>query len=337
MRSLSYLLKVSLVLLFASSVFFAVAVAQTAPQPQAPNKWQTQALREIEELQQKLAQNPNDTAMYYKLGGLYQTLLNWHEAAAAYERATQIKADFANAYYDLGWCYGNLGKYENALQAHQRALAYAGVESFKLKLTKPAAQYAVAWDYYALRQYDEATVAYQQVLNLDPKYQEALYEMGRVQIALGRTNEVLNIAQKLDAYFSRLLTKELELTAPGRPLSPVPENKAGQNQTPTSTTAPPKDASVPPISQSLRPTITYKEKAKYTEPARQNKIQGIVVLNVVFAADGNITRMRVIRGLPYGLTAQALLAAEKIRFTPGVKDGQQVSVRGNLEFSFNLY
>ncbi|MDX2029425.1 MAG: TonB family protein [Blastocatellia bacterium] len=94
---------------------------------------------------------------------------------------------------------------------------------------------------------------------------------------------------------------------------------------------------VQPMSASLRPTILYKEKAKYTEEARQNKIQGTVVLNVVFTAGGSIENIRVVRGLPDGLTEKAIEAAKRIRFQPAVKNGSPVSVRGNLEFTFNLY
>jgi len=94
---------------------------------------------------------------------------------------------------------------------------------------------------------------------------------------------------------------------------------------------------IQPMTASLKPTILYKEKAKYTEEARQNKIQGTVVLSVVFTADGRITGIRVVRGLPDGLTEKAIEAAQKIRFNPAVKNGAPVSVRGSLEFSFNLY
>ncbi|MCI0665856.1 MAG: TonB family protein, partial [Acidobacteria bacterium] len=95
--------------------------------------------------------------------------------------------------------------------------------------------------------------------------------------------------------------------------------------------------SIEPMTNSLKPTILYKEKAKYTEEERQNKIQGIVILNVVFTADARITSVKVVRGLPDGLTEKAIEAAQKIRFQPAVEGGQPVSVRGNLEFSFNLY
>ena len=95
--------------------------------------------------------------------------------------------------------------------------------------------------------------------------------------------------------------------------------------------------SIEPMTASLRPTILYREKAKYTEEARQNKVQGTVMLQVVFHVNGSITDIKVIRGLPDGLTEKAIEAAKKIRFNPAVKNGSPVSVRGQLEFNFNLY
>lgn len=86
----------------------------------------------------------------------------------------------------------------------------------------------------------------------------------------------------------------------------------------------------------LRPQILYQEKAKYTEAARQNRVQGVVVVNVVFTADGRISNPRVVRGLPDGLNEQAILAAQRIKFRPAMKNGQPVSVRMSIEFTFNL-
>ena len=92
-----------------------------------------------------------------------------------------------------------------------------------------------------------------------------------------------------------------------------------------------------PMDISTRPTILYREKASYTQEARDNQIQGIVVLSVVFGTDSQLQDIEVVQGLPYGLNESAIAAAKKLRFEPAVKDGQPVSVRGKLEFSFNLY
>ena len=90
------------------------------------------------------------------------------------------------------------------------------------------------------------------------------------------------------------------------------------------------------MTANLRPKITYRERAEYTKEARDQKVEGTIVLNVEFGADGVIRKIKVERGLPYGLTESAIEAAKALRFEPAIKDGQPISVRGNIEFSFSL-
>jgi len=75
--------------------------------------------------------------------------------------------------------------------------------------------------------------------------------------------------------------------------------------------------------------------ADYTEEARRNKITGTVVLNIVFLASGEVGRIRVVVGLPYGLTEQAMEAAKKIKFKPATLDGRAVDKEKQVEFNFN--
>ena len=60
-------------------------------------------------------------------------------------------------------------------------------------------------------------------------------------------------------------------------------------------------------------------------------------MGVVFGVDGKITGVRIIQDLPYGLTAQAIIAMQKLKFKPAMKDGKPVPVRATLELSFKLY
>ncbi|MEP7270592.1 MAG: TonB family protein [Acidobacteriota bacterium] len=94
---------------------------------------------------------------------------------------------------------------------------------------------------------------------------------------------------------------------------------------------------IPWASGRVSPTIVYKEKARYTEEARQNQIQGTVILRATFSADGRITDIRVVRGLPNGLTENAIQAAQRIRFQPALNNGVPITVRASLEFNFALY
>jgi TonB family protein len=86
----------------------------------------------------------------------------------------------------------------------------------------------------------------------------------------------------------------------------------------------------------VRPKILYREKAEYTQKARDRGIEGKVILLVVFQADGKITGIKVIQGLPDGLTEKAVEAAQKIRFEPAMKDGVPVNVRAKIDYNFSL-
>src|SRR5262249_41498595 len=57
-----------------------------------------------------------------------------------------------------------------------------------------------------------------------------------------------------------------------------------------------------------RPVPLNRPMPTYTEKARQDKVQGIVRINILVAKDGSILRMRAITGLPDGLTYEAYRA-----------------------------
>jgi len=83
--------------------------------------------------------------------------------------------------------------------------------------------------------------------------------------------------------------------------------------------------------------LIRKPEPVYTEKARGEQITGTVVLKCVFAADGTVTNIRVVVGLPGGLTERSIEAARKIKFVPATKDGKPVSMWMQLEYNFNLY
>jgi TonB family protein len=76
---------------------------------------------------------------------------------------------------------------------------------------------------------------------------------------------------------------------------------------------------------------------EYTEAARQKQIKGTVVLRCTLSANGQVTTIQVVEGLPHGLTEMAIAAARKLRFIPAMKDGKYVSVSTQLVYTFNLY
>ncbi len=83
--------------------------------------------------------------------------------------------------------------------------------------------------------------------------------------------------------------------------------------------------------------LLYKQKAQYTDAARQNNVQGTVTLRVTFLASGGIGSISTISGLPHGLTEQAIAAARAIKFQPKTVNGVPQSVTRPVSFSFNIY
>lgn len=83
--------------------------------------------------------------------------------------------------------------------------------------------------------------------------------------------------------------------------------------------------------------ILAKPKPSYTDSARQNQVQGTVILRVTFLASGQIGSISVVKGLPNNLTEQAIVAARSIRFEPAKNNGIAQTLTKQVEYSFSIY
>ncbi len=82
--------------------------------------------------------------------------------------------------------------------------------------------------------------------------------------------------------------------------------------------------------------ILSKPNPIYTQEARELKIEGEVLLEVVFAAAGQLRVVRVERGLGHGLDEAAVRAAQQIRYKPALRDGQPYDSVATLHVRFQL-
>jgi TonB family protein len=82
--------------------------------------------------------------------------------------------------------------------------------------------------------------------------------------------------------------------------------------------------------------IISKPVPSYTPEARAQRIEGEVLLEVVFEASGKLRVLRVVRGLGHGLDDAAVRAAEQIRFKPALKDGQPSDSTAVVHIIFQL-
>lgn len=82
--------------------------------------------------------------------------------------------------------------------------------------------------------------------------------------------------------------------------------------------------------------ITYKPKPAYTNEARQLHIEGDVLLEVTFGADGQLRVVRIVRGLGHGLDESARTAAQQIKFKPAARNGQPTDSTAMVHIVFQL-
>lgn len=74
----------------------------------------------------------------------------------------------------------------------------------------------------------------------------------------------------------------------------------------------------------------------YTQEARDLKLEGEVLLQVMFAAKGQLRVLQVQRGLGHGLDEAAVRAAQQIRYKPALRDGQPYDSVATLHVRFQL-
>ncbi len=82
--------------------------------------------------------------------------------------------------------------------------------------------------------------------------------------------------------------------------------------------------------------ILSKPDPVYPAEARRLRIEGVVVLDVIFQANGRVRVVRVVRGLGHGLDRSAVQAAEHIRFRPARRDGRPVDSEAIAKIVFRL-
>ncbi len=82
--------------------------------------------------------------------------------------------------------------------------------------------------------------------------------------------------------------------------------------------------------------ITFKPQPVYTDEARSLKLEGEVLLEVMFGANGTLHVNRVVRGLGHGLDETAIAAANKMRFKPAARMGQPVDSTAVVHVSFQM-
>jgi TonB family protein len=118
------------------------------------------------------------------------------------------------------------------------------------------------------------------------------------------------------------------------PVETKPAVRAGGFDSSTVPAAPPQRQM-----EQVRPTeveILLKPRPAYTEEARRLKIEGEVLVKILFAASGDVKVLGVEKGLGHGLDEAAVQAAANIRFKPAKRGGVAVDSTAVARITFQL-
>jgi len=106
---------------------------------------------------------------------------DYARAVPYFERAVEADPNYAEAWYQAGFCYGVLGRHAEALRASKTAA--------RLRPEWAASFVNIGASSYALGQYKEALEAYRQAVRLDENNPDTQYSIGLVFGKMSRPDE----------------------------------------------------------------------------------------------------------------------------------------------------
>ena len=129
-----------------------------------------------------------ETWAWNGLGNVYTDLGRYEEAIAAYQKAIELDPKFTWPWNNLGTVYDDLGRYEEAIAAYQKAI------ELDPQFTWPWNNLGTVYD--DLGRYEEAIAAYQKAIELDPQFAAPWNGLGNVYYQQGRREEAIQAYQQ---------------------------------------------------------------------------------------------------------------------------------------------
>ena len=297
----------------------------------------------IRALQDSVGKNKTDADAWYYLGLALNRIGDPKEARKAFERVIKLRPTFADGHLGLAYSLFRLNKLKEAVSVVKPVVNTTSAGE--------TAHYILGA--VALRQGSPSTALQEAdaALKVKPNYPPALLlksqalfslYLDRVTSSAEKPERDANAKEDLmpDAYsYARAaaesLAKYIELQKDDKDIAVWREQletlRAYAHERPSD------DKAVASKDLTTKAKVIRKPEPQYTGVARSNSVTGTVVLRAIFGSDGNVRNIRVVMGLPDGLTEAAIAAARRIKFLPATKNGRAVSMYVQLEYNFNLH
>ena len=278
--------------------------------------------------------SPREGAGYLQAAGFYNRQGNFEKTMDALSRWAALDPQNPEAHYTIATYYWE--------KAYRDVGLSDGEKRTYIEQGLAAADRALALrpEYVEALTYKNLLLRTQARLETDPDTQKALIaeadKLREEAIALRKANPPKVVAGAGAGY-----------GAPPPPPPPPPPAKvvAGAPVPPDAPPPPPppppaaKLTGGAPVHEPGEPGLTGPVAVKMSRPAYpvemlRSKIGGTVLVSCIVEADGTVGEVVIDRGLHPVLDEQAVLAAQKWSFTPGMKDGKPVRARVVLDFTF---
>ncbi|MCU0239425.1 MAG: tetratricopeptide repeat protein [Pyrinomonadaceae bacterium] len=106
---------------------------------------------------------------------------DYPKAIPYFEKASEIDPNYAEAWYQLGFCYGMLNRHQDALKASRQAA--------RLRPEWAEVHANIGASSYALAQFKDALESYRNAAKINPDNADTQYALGLTFNKLGRTDE----------------------------------------------------------------------------------------------------------------------------------------------------
>jgi len=144
--------------------------------------------------QKAIEENLDNADAWFQVGYCYGELGRYQDAVEAYKQAIRIKPDYAMAHNNLGFAYLNLGRNQDAIEACKQAI--------RIKPDLAMAHYNLGVAYGKLGRWQKAIKSYKQAIRLKPDYAYAHNNLGAAYLITGDKGSALEeykILKTLDA------------------------------------------------------------------------------------------------------------------------------------------
>jgi cytochrome c-type biogenesis protein CcmH/NrfG len=296
---------------------------------------QNRTIEAIEALRVAVKKNKEDSETWYFLGLALMQNKDLKDATKCFETAVKLQPQFAAAHAGLAYALLLRNKKPTAAAAAEAALRFDP---------------SLADAYYILGIIslrndgrDEALKHAQQVIKLRPQFAPAYLLKSQALVAFIGPAVVSDESESVDSRKQRYreaadaLEKYLQLS-PNAPNSETwKEQLASLKFAVAGRDAASADRTYSSKEVTTRARVLSKPEPNFTPEARQNDTTGTVILRGVFASDGNVKHLIVIRGLPDGLTEVCIKAARRIKFIPATLNGRPVATWMELQYNFSLF